>query len=162
MEIQYFTNDLEQIARDLVSGNNRNASGLSATSRLEQEIELTLEELRKLREQELDKPQFDSFRQPECCASSGFGQADCYTPQYTDSSAYSSYSQQPNHNEPQQRPYAVETEQNRDSTISEDQAQRLRQKLISLLEKHKQSRGQETGDYWTGRMGGTLSSSAMK
>jgi uncharacterized protein YejL (UPF0352 family) len=164
MEIQnkYLTNNLEQIASDLVSGTKRDVSGLSATSLLEQEIELTLEQLRKLREQELDKTQFDSFPQPECCVSTEFMQADQYTPQDTYHSAYS-YDRQPNHNKLQQRPYVMEAEQKREPiVIHEDRVQELQQKLLSLLEKHKQSSTRKIGDYWTGRMAETLSNSAMK
>jgi len=150
MEIQnkYLTNDLEQIARDLVSGTKRD---VPSTSLLEQEIELTLEQLRKLRDQEPDKSQFDGFSQPERHMSTGFMQRNQYTPQYTDRSAYS-YSQKPNCNKLQPRPYVMETEQKREPIVQEGRVQELQQKLLSLLEKHKQSAAQKMGDYWTGRM----------
>jgi hypothetical protein len=163
METQnkYFTNNLEQIAMDLVSGTKRDVSGLSATSLLEQEIELTLEQLRKLREQELDKTQFNSFSQPERCGSTGFWQANQYIPQYIDHSAYSC-NRQPNHNKLQQRPYVMKAERKMDSIVHEDRMQELQQKLLSLLEKHKQSNTRKIGAYWTGRMAEALSNFAMK
>jgi len=162
MEIQnkYLTNDLEQIARDLVSGTKKDVPGYPNTSLLEQEIELTLEQLRKLRDQEPDKPQFDGFSQPACHMSTDFMQME-YTPQYSEHSAYS-HTRQPNCNKLQSRPYAMETEQKRDPIVQEGREQELQQKLLSLLEKHKQSAAQKMGDYWTGRMAGALSNSLMK
>lgn len=153
MEIQnkYLTNDLEQIARNLVSGTKKEVPGFSVTSLLEQEIELTLEQLRKLRDQEPDKSQFDSFSQPERHINAGFMQADHYTPQYSEHSAYS-YNQQPNCNKLQPRPYVMKAEPNREPIVHDDRIQELQQKLFSLLEKHKQSTAQKTGDYCTGRM----------
>ena len=162
MEIQnkYLTNDLEQIARDLVSGTKKDVSGYPNTSLLEQEIELTLEQLRKLRDQESDKSQFDSFSQPVCYVTTQLMEADKYSPQY-DHSAYS-HKQQPNCNKLQPRPYVMETEQKREPIVQEGRVQELQQKLLSLLEKHKQSAARETGDYWTGRMAETPSISAIK
>lgn len=163
MEIQnkYLTNDLEQIARDLVSGTKKDVSGYPNTSLLEQEIELTLEQLRKLRDQEPDKSQFDSFTQPERHVSMGFMQTEQYAPQYTEHSAYSC-NRQPNCNKLQPRPYARETEQKREPIVQEGREQELQQKLLSLLEKHKQSAARKMGDYWTGRMAEAPSNSAMK
>ena len=163
MEIQnkYLTNDLEQIARDLVSGTKRDVSGYPNTSQLEQEIELTLEQLRKAREQEPGKTQFNSFTQPECCVNAEFMQTDHYTPQDTYHSAYS-YNRQSNHNELQQKPYVMEAERKMNPIIHEGRVQELQQKLLSLLEKHKQSDARKMGDYWTGRMAETLPNSAIK
>jgi len=146
-----FTNNLEQIARDLVSGTKKDVSYSSVTSLLEQEIELTLEQLRKLREQELYKTQSNNFSQPERYVSTEFMQTDHYTSQYIDHSAYS-YDRQPNHNELQQSPYVVEAERKMESIIHEGQVQGLQQKLLGLLEKHKQSSIWKMGNYWTGRM----------
>lgn len=163
MEIQnkYLTNDLEQIARDLVSGTKKDVPGYPNTSLLEQEIELTLEQLRKLRDQEPGKSQFDGFSQPERHMSTGFIQRNQYIPQCTDRSAYS-YSQKSNSNKLQPRPYVMEAEQKREPIIQEGRVQELQQKLLSLLEKHKQSAARKMGNYWTGRMAEAPSNSAMK
>jgi len=163
MEIQnkYLTNDLEQIARDLASGTKRDVSGFPITSLLEQEIELTLEQLRKAREQQPNKTQFESFTQSERHVSTGFMQRNNYAPQDTYHSAYSC-NRQPNCNTLQSRPYVMETEQKMDPIVQEGRVHKLQQKLLSLLEKHKQSAARKMGDYWTGRMAGVLSNSLMK
>ena len=59
MEIQNkcFTNNLEQTARNLNSGTRWNALG-DTTGQLEREIEITLDQLRKLEEQEPHETQF--------------------------------------------------------------------------------------------------------
>ena len=145
---KYFTNNLEQTARNLISGTKRDVPG-DITGQLEQEIELTLEQLRKLEEQEPHETISNSFSQPECSVGMGMElvQTNQYTPQYVNNSAYS-YNQQPICNKVQ-RPYAMEIKQKMEPVVHKDHVQRLQQKLFSLLEKHKQN-VRKTRKYWTG------------
>ena len=150
MENKYFTNNLEQDARSLISGTKRDVPG-DIASQLEQKIELILEQLRNLREQESDKNHLNNFSQSERSVGTELMQMNQYTPQYVNHSTYS-YNRQPSCNEAQQRPYVMEVKQRIEPVVHKDQVQRLQQKLFSLLEKHKQSSVQKTRKYWTGIM----------
>lgn len=150
MEIQnkYSTNNLEQTARNLNSGTKRDMPG-NIACQLEQEIELTLEQLRKLEEQEPHETQF--YSQPKRSMGTELIRRNQYTPQYVNHSAYS-YNRQFSYNETQQRSNVMEAKQKRKSIVHEDRIQKLKQKLFSLMEKHKQSSVRKTKKYWTGRI----------
>ncbi len=124
------TQDLEAEARDLVRNMKiRQYSGLSITSLLKQDITLTLEQIDRLRD--LQERQLRSLCRTECYVDTELMQMEERTPRY---SPY----RFPERDKLQKRLFAIEAERRKRAVMYEDRLQGLQNKLLSLMQKHKQ------------------------